>query len=400
MDSHPDNNASASLWQYFLLVLIVSLLPLNSARSDFLQQHWQYPIAAQGPPPAHYSTLESDLTPAACGSCHQQQLEDWSGARHSKAMGPGVMGQLVDMLPGDPGTVTLCQQCHAPLAEQQPNSPISDPELRSQGMVCAACHLRKRQVFGPPARTASRVSSGTKAPHNGFTPRQEFTRSEFCAGCHQFSPGGFAINGKLLENTFEEWKASSYATENIQCQSCHMPDRRHLWRGIHDPEMVKKGVTIEVKIPAGGFASSEQQLSIPIAVSNSGTGHRFPTYVTPKVYINAQLIDPAGQPMTDSFRQAIIGRDITMDLSQELFDTRIAPGETFEVDYQYAIPPAGSKLRVWIEVDPDNFYQRFYKIMLASNGPQKGRTQLQQAYQESRNSPFLIYDKEFVLAIR
>jgi len=399
MNNHLGNNASAPSWLYFLLVFFASLLPPDSARSDFLQQHWQHPIGAQGPAPTHYSVLESDLKPAACGNCHQQEFEDWSGARHSKAMGPGIMGQLVDMLPGDPDTVTLCQQCHAPLAEQQPNSPVSDPELRSHGMVCAACHLRKRKVFGPPARVTSERSSGATTPHNGFTPRPEFTRSEFCAGCHQFSQEGFALNGKLLENTLEEWKASSYAAKDIQCQTCHMPDRRHLWRGIHDPEMVKRGIQIEVKIPAG-FASDKQQLSIPIAVRNSGTGHRFPTYVTPKIYINAQLIDTSGQPITESLRQAVIGRDVAMDLSRELFDTRIAPGKTFVVNYQYAMPPAGSKLRVWIKVDPDNFYRRFYKTVLASNGPQKGRILLQQAYQESRNSIFIIYDKVFSLVIQ
>ncbi len=26
-----------------------------------------------------------------------------------------------------------------------------------------------------------------------------------------------------------------------------MPDRRHLWRGIHDPEMVKQGVMVDLK---------------------------------------------------------------------------------------------------------------------------------------------------------
>ncbi len=25
-----------------------------------------------------------------------------------------------------------------------------------------------------------------------------------------------------------------------QCQTCHMPDRRHLWRGIHDSDMVNR----------------------------------------------------------------------------------------------------------------------------------------------------------------
>ncbi len=65
----------------------------------------------------------------------------------------------------------------------------------------------------------------------------DFWKSDFCAVCHQFSPDQ-AINGKLLENTVEGWRQSPQAAAGQTCQSCHMPSRRHLWRGIHDPDMV------------------------------------------------------------------------------------------------------------------------------------------------------------------
>ena len=40
--------------------------------------------------------------------------------------------------------------------------------------------------------------------------------------------------------------ASRHAREGRACQACHMPERRHLWRGIHDPEMVKRALGREV----------------------------------------------------------------------------------------------------------------------------------------------------------
>jgi len=58
------------------------------------------------------------------------------------------------------------------------------------------------------------------------------------------TPDGFALNGKLLQSTYDEWKASRFARQGVQCQDCHMPDRRHRWRGIHDADMVRSGLTI------------------------------------------------------------------------------------------------------------------------------------------------------------
>ncbi|MBA7466455.1 hypothetical protein ES707_01639 [subsurface metagenome] len=47
------------------------------------------------------------------------------------------------------------------------------------------------------------------------------------------------------ENTLVEWEQSPAARNGMTCQSCHMPQRRHLWRGIHDPDMVRSGLTPE-----------------------------------------------------------------------------------------------------------------------------------------------------------
>ena len=74
-------------------------------------------------------------------------------------------------------------------------------------------------------------------PHGGFTVSKAFEDSRFCAHCHQFPDDGPRIAGKLQEDTYQQWLASDYARQDAgkqTCQSCHMPDRKHLWRGIHD----------------------------------------------------------------------------------------------------------------------------------------------------------------------
>src|SRR5262249_42448563 len=219
----------------------------------FLDRHWQRPIAPQGPAPVRFSVIEKALNPGSCGACHPSQLADWGTSLHSRSMGPGVTGQLAEMTRSDPESARLCLSCHAPLAEQQPEVPggrglakksAFDRGLQRQGWVCAACHVRKHERFGPPRRDGSLGSDPPRGslPHNGVTRTVAFLRSEFCSSCHQFGSDGFALNGKLLENTFEEWKASPAARRGVQCQDCHMPDRRHLWRGIPDPQMVNAGL--------------------------------------------------------------------------------------------------------------------------------------------------------------
>lgn len=230
---------------------------------DFLVRHWASPIPPQGRAPARFTRVEASLDPQSCGTCHPAQYADWKTSLHAKAMGAGLMGQLVDMVRTDPESALDCQRCHSPLSEQQPKvrrvntkgepefvaNPAFDRGLQAKGLVCAACHVRQWEWFGPPMRDGTLVSAAPREtlPQNGATRTPAFLSSEFCQGCHQFPDDGFALNGKLLENTYAEWKASPYAREGVQCQDCHMPDRRHLWRGIHDPEMVKQGVMVDLK---------------------------------------------------------------------------------------------------------------------------------------------------------
>ena len=283
------------------LVLLLTLLSgagLGAESvADFLNRHWRRPLEPQGAPPPWFSALEASLQPEACGSCHPQQLADWRTSWHAASMGPGVAGQLVEMLDSDPPAALSCFSCHAPLAEQAPlvagpgglaKNPRHDATLQPRGLACAACHVRGHERFGPPRRDGAPTSAAPRErlPHNGVTRAPAFLASEFCQSCHQFTPDGFALKGKLLENTYGEWKASRFARQGTQCQDCHMPDRRHLWRGIHDPEMVRSGLTITVNTGAPRYRPGETA-RVVLRVQSTRVGHAFPTYVTPRVVLRA-----------------------------------------------------------------------------------------------------------------
>lgn len=379
--------------------------PTESERA-FLDRHWHHPLAPNGQPPDGFSPIEADLAPQSCAGCHPLQHQDWRGSRHAAAMGPGVMGQFLDLL--EPAEARHCQTCHAPLAEQlaelvgENGEVLANPayvaELRGDGLICAACHVRQHQRFGPPPQNAVRESAGTEAvlAHGGFVAETAFTHSAFCATCHQFEADGFALNGKLLENTYQEWRQSTYAEQGIHCQNCHMPERRHLWKGIHDPEMVAQAVAISIELPEtapqiGG------EFTATILIENVGAGHYFPTYVTPQIFVQAELLDAEGQPLEDSRRQAVIGRSVALDLSQEDYDTRIAPGTTRSIAYKVPLPADAASLRVSVEVHPDHFYVRFFAALLAQGTTGQGSAQIQQAYAEASSSAFSIFDRTLPL---
>lgn len=380
----------------------------DSRRTDqiekFLDEYWARPLGSQGMPPARMSPLEASLEPKACGVCHVAQFDDWKKSLHSLAMGPGIMGQLLNMSARATDEHQACIRCHAPLKEQAESlvvflaagqkgdggtteaKEVKYP-LHEQGLTCAACHMRGYQRYGPPRKDGSSPDVAAKLPHNGWISAPAFEDSRFCAACHQFEKDAYALNGKLLENTYEEWKASRYSREGKTCQSCHMPERRHVWRGIHDADMVKSAVMINVT-PANTRAG---ELSAAFTIQNTGAGHYFPTYVTPKVVAEAYQENAKGEILPGTLRQYVIGRQVSLDLSEEIADTRIAPDERARFDYQVARHRDATFLIFRIRVEPDAFYTDFYRSLLEGTQAGRGKKLIRNALKNSVASAFTLY---------
>ncbi len=375
----------------------------------FMKEHWATPIAPMGKAPATYKSKEErSLLPKDCGSCHPDQFEQWKTSLHANAMSPGFYGQTIDMWPDNPEGGQSCNECHAPLAEQQKKrlsgkgplagwekNPAYINELEMAGLACAACHVRNWRVHGPPKKdTRPGVSDATTSgKHGGVERTPLFERSEFCMKCHQFQSGG--PNGKAIQNTYNEWKASLWAAEGVQCQNCHMPKRQHLWRGIHDKDMTQGAVTLEVnldeKAPKGVVAAK-------IVLTNTGAGHYFPTYITPSVDVIAELEDKNGRAIPGTRQIEIIERKLSPDFSREIYDTRIPPQKSFVMKYRRGRSPGAVRLRVRVHVRPDAFYLGFFNQVLQGGGlSKKGRALLTKAQRRAENSPFDIFDDRFDL---
>ena len=397
--------------RYLLLALVLcaATIPADAAPpsvENFIARHWRMPLAPQGPAPTRFSPVEASLAPEACATCHPAQFADWRTSLHAQAMGPGVAGQLVEMQTSAPADALGCHTCHAPLAEQRPllgtdathaQNPAFDPALRARGLVCAGCHVRAHERFGPPRRDGSLASAAPRAslPHGGVTRTPAFLAAEFCRGCHQFTKNGFALNGTLLENTYEEWKASRFAREGVQCQDCHMPDRRHLWRGIHDPGMVRSGLAITARLDGAGVQRGGT-VRATLTMTSTNVGHAFPTYVTPRVILRGELVDETGAVIEGSRVERVVAREVALDLSREVRDTRLAPGRSVELRYRRRVDGAGVRLRLTVIVEPDAFYTQFFETLLAQ-GAGAGTAKIREALEASRRSPFAVFEQLFPL---
>ena len=376
----------------------------------FLEEFWELPIPAQHNAPDYYNEGVSKLGPEACGVCHQQQLEDWKTSRHAIAMGPGVHGQLVEQ---QPATILTCQTCHAPLSEQaeflprgenevsDQTEPLGgahvsnngyDAELQSHGIVCAACHVRSHQRFGPPFsehKAAAKVFA--EGHHGGAVVASAFSDSAFCKPCHQFEKNGFALNGKLLENTYNEWLESPHAKEGKTCQSCHMPDRRHQWRGIHDPDSVKNALKLDVEI-----RNHQDPIEAEIRLTNHGAGHHLPTYLTPAIFVTARLLDATETPIPKTESIRVIQRRVPLSLDKEIFDTRIPAGGTWVYTYNAPMSKDARTLEIQLDVHPDHFYNDFFEVYKAKTPD--AQMAIKQALEITEDSPYLLMSKRIQLS--
>ena len=165
-----------------------------------------------------------------------------------------------------------------------------------------------------------------------------------------------------------------------------MPDRRHLWRGIHDEAMVRSGLEITVDAP-----------TLTLEVKNARVGHAFPTYVTPRVILRGELIGPSGEIVKGSRQEIVIAREIELDLSREFSDTRLAPGQSARLHYTGRVEAVGARVRLSVIVEPDAFYTRFFETLLAQ-GAGRGEPQIREALEATKRSPFVVFQRELAIA--
>lgn len=370
---------------------VVPAVPDGAAARGF----HRFPIPRQGPPPAQLTPAEAALEPRQCGRCHAEQMRTWEASFHARTHGPGFRGQMPS---AERRFAYECHRCHAPMTEQLPfrdvegalePNPDEVPGLADTGVGCAVCHLRGHVRHGPPLAEPRRLV----LPSYPLRVLGKFERGDFCLPCHQHTMDA-AVGGRPPLDTYREWLASPYFRRGVQCQSCHMPERAHTWKGIHDPATVRQALAVDASVaPAGGG------VAVTVRLTNAAAGHMLPTTVTPVILVHASFVDEGGAPLAgtarvvDRIERSLVFRDGHWN---ERHDTRIAPGRTREARATLSLPAGAVALRVEVEVRPDYAYEGIYRVLLR-RAQGRAREELRAAYTRTVSSPFVAWTRDLPL---
>lgn len=308
-----------------------------------------------------------------CAACHQEFYDEWSTTIHSQAWTDPYFKVDFEF----DGSQQICLNCHIPLDRQQENlvlgfhdkekwdpilapNPDFDHDLQQEGVTCAVCHLKEGKILGP--------RGSTDAPH----PVEKLqTGNQICVRCHvvsgdrwdtffRFPPCGTVAEiragkaqqeppsprGRSGEMTIEE-------IADLGCVGCHMPLtkrppaegseprelRRHLWRGGHDPTMVKQALTITLREESD---APPEKRRFALSLTNTGAAHYVPTGTPDRhLTVSLRLLDKDGGVVDEEFhtlKRTLMWRPFIIDL----WDTRLARGETRTFDIEFPNEGDGS----------------------------------------------------------
>ncbi|HEV8539610.1 MAG TPA: multiheme c-type cytochrome [Nitrospiraceae bacterium] len=345
------------------------------------------------------------LRAESCGTCHKEIYEEWKTSIHAKAYDDPFFQAYWNK----DKHVWVCLNCHAPLENQQPTlikeiprgrvekavqepNPQYDPEYQKEAITCAACHVRDGVILGP--------FDDSAAPHpTKFDPA--FRTTQICYRCHNVVSGPAQFYNVGPCGTYAEYEGRYFMEEKgFICQSCHMPEverpvahggpirlgRQHLWRGGHDPDMVKRAVAVEVKADPPEPKPGDR-IRFDLTLINAGAGHKLPTGDPDRHFTIEFLVQDSQGKVLES-QTNTMGRWIMWQPAiVELYDNRLLPLASREYRFAYRLPAQATGLTLKARVQ--------YHIL--TDGQHE---MLEKHYGLTGKDPyaFTIYEQEFPLS--
>ena len=184
-------------------------------------------------------------SPEICGGCHTTQYQGWKGSMHANSFKDPIFQAEWALAEKEVGgnISNLCGGCHSPpgmLSKTIKFDPslgkhggFTAPPVATQGVSCDVCHTISGSTFqnseviehgngsyiSSPGETKRGPLKNAKSPYHNTAYSEHHTEAAFCGNCHNiFNP----LNQFPLERTYDEWKYSVYAQNDVQCQDCHM----------------------------------------------------------------------------------------------------------------------------------------------------------------------------------
>jgi hypothetical protein len=266
-----------------------------------------------------------------CHACHDDAHTQWAGSAHH-----GVSSQFREATEHE---TPACTFCHLPLDVQrpaittfepgQPNrwsdqpNPSYDATLASEGVTCAACHLRNGSIV---------ATQETAAPHP-IAVNPELKAVSTCAPCHQLDWPG---SPRPLYDTVGEWTRSDWSKAGVTCVDCHQSSGHG---GGADPA---RAVSLLVQV-APTLVRGQPPTKVEITLQNTGAGHAFPTGTPFRgVRLEATLRGPGAKK--GEIRGW--GTSLVVDLDQE-FTKSSLDSSTWVLGADHRIPAGGSRSWTW-----------------------------------------------------
>lgn len=303
-----------------------------------------------------------------CSECHKGIFDQWSRSMHALAISdPIFRASYTKALLSDPKNREYCLDCHAPTTIWTKDFNLTR-SISIEGVTCSFCHAVNKidgnnynindgkEMEGPHGESHSDLQ--TEA--HGTKISLLLPKSEFCAGCHEFS-----LNGVPISETYSEWKEGPYAEEGKQCQFCHMAPKSgfepekgtqkentfgHIWSGGHSGQLLEKSMEMESNIKRTG-----NKAKVTLNITNVNVGHKIPSgFPSRKLILNFIASDGDGKIIyTD---EKTYQKTLVDQYGNEIYDfwkaysiasdNRIKPKETRVEVFEFDIPDGTNKLDI------------------------------------------------------
>lgn len=323
-------------------ILVISLsmiLPLNVAGEEFKISH-------------------------TCTECHQDKYNEWSRSMHALSVSdPIFRSAYTRAIMDKPEYREYCISCHSPTTIKTKDFNFSK-SISLEGVTCNFCHsvtgITKNDYNFSSGNSMQGPYKDSKTEAHESTYSELLTKSEFCAGCHEFS-----MNGLPISETYSEWKEGPYAAEGVECQNCHMkavkgnPEKNgtlrdnvysHFWYGGHSGQFLEKAFKIESNIQQDG-----EKAKVTISITNSNVGHKTPSGLpSRKVILNFRAINGTGSEIFGekrAYAKTLLdqyGNEVNdfWKASSISKDNRIKPKETRIEVFEFDLPAGIDKLSI------------------------------------------------------
>jgi nitrate/TMAO reductase-like tetraheme cytochrome c subunit len=298
-----------------------------------------------------------------CIECHPDRYEEWTRSMHALAVSDPIFeAAYMRAIKSDPQYREYCLSCHSPTTRATKDFNLTK-SISIEGVSCSFCHsvtgVEKNVYFFNQNNAMQGPYSDSKTEVHESAYSNLLTKSEFCAGCHEFS-----INDLPVYETYSEWKESPYAAEGKQCQDCHMEAKRgeaakngtirekvyqHFWYGGHSGLFLDKAFDLR----EDSIQETGDMVKVTLNITNRNVGHKIPSgfparkvvlyftasdengqeiYHEERVYAKT-LVDQYGNEVADFWKAASISKD-----------NRIEPRESRIEVFEFMVPDSSGKV--------------------------------------------------------